>query len=152
MSWEHRSPRADALRRGAAVTLAVCALAACAAPLTRAQIAALDYGPRPENYAQIVRAFLQPRLVEPEFARIEFKNEPWPLYQEQAFLHERGYGWAVCALVTDKDRRGAYPDSYPMVFYLRDDEVAAVNGDGLERAAGVDYAAQQCRALGYDPS
>jgi hypothetical protein len=152
MSWEHRSQRADALRRSAAAALVAVALAACAAPLTRDQIAALDYGPRPENYAQIVRAFLQPGLVEPEFARIEFKNEPRPLYQEQAFLYERGYGWAVCALVTDKDRRGAYPDPYPMVFYLRGDKVAAVNGDGLERAAGVDYAAQQCKALGYDPS
>lgn len=149
MSWEHRSPRAEALRGTAAAALA--ALAACAAPLTRDQIATLDYGPRPENYAQVVRDFLQPRLVEPEFARIEFKTEPRPLYQEQALLHERGYGWAVCALVTEKDRRGAYPDPYPMVFYLRGDKVAATNGGGLERAAGADYAAQQCKALGYDP-
>ena len=74
MSWEHRSQRADALRRTAAVTLVAAALGACAAPLTREQIAALDYGPRPENYAQIVRAFLQPRLAEPEFVRVRSES------------------------------------------------------------------------------
>ncbi len=151
MSWERRLPRADALGRTAAVALVAAAFGGCAAELTREQVAALDYGPRPENYAQIVRDFLRPKLIEPEFARIEFKTEPRPMYQAQALLRERGYGWAVCALVTDKDRRGAYPDPYPMVFYLRGDKVVAVNGDALERAAGAEYAAQQCKILGYDP-
>jgi len=140
------------MRRGTALLFAVlvASLGACQAPLTRESIAALDYGPRPDDYEKIVRDYLQPRLVEPVYARIELKTEPKPLYQKEALALARDHGWAVCAMITDKDRRGAYEPPYPMVFYIRDGKVAATNGNGLERAAGVRYAEAQCRELGYE--
>jgi len=131
--------------------LAVVSLAACQSPLpTREEIASLDYGPRPENYEKIVRDHLRTRLVEPDFAMIQFKTEPRPLYQRNTVLRDRQYGWAVCVMVNDKDRRGAYEGFYPMVLYIRGGKVVAANGDGLERAAGVRYAHAQCGELGHE--
>jgi hypothetical protein len=136
----------------AAVSIAVVSLAACrSAPPTREEMAALDYGPRPENYEQIVQDYLRTALVAPEFAIVQFKAGPRPLYQKNAvFFRDRQYGWAVCVTIRDKDRRGAYEEPYPMVLYLRGGKVVAANGDGLERAAGVRYAHEQCAALGYE--
>jgi len=135
----------------AAVSIAVVTLAACqSAPLTREEIAALDYGPPPENYEQIIRDYLRTRLVEPDFAMIQSKAGPKPLYQKETVLRDRQHGWAVCVMINDKDSRGAYPGFYPMVLYIREGEVVAANGDGLERAAGVRYAHAQCGELGYE--
>ena len=89
-------------------------------------------------------------IATPDFALIEFKAGPKPLYQKESVLHDRQYGWAVCAMINDKDRRGAYEGFYPMVFYIREGKVVAANGDGLERAAGVRYAHAACSALGYE--
>lgn len=140
------------MRRRATLFLAALtvSLGACQAPLTREQIDALDYGLRPDAYERIIGDYLEPRLVEPLYARIEIKTEPKPLYQKEALARERGYGWAVCAMITDRDRRGSYEPPYPMVFYIRDGKVAATNGNGLERAAGVRYAEAQCKELGYE--
>jgi hypothetical protein len=139
------------MRLLAAISIAVTLLAGCQSqPLSREELAALDYGPRPEDYEKIVRDYLRTRLMEPDFALIEFKAGPKPLYQKESLLRERQYGWAVCVLINDKDRRGAYEGFYPMVLYIRDGKVVAANGDGLERAAGVRYAHAQCRELGYE--
>jgi hypothetical protein len=135
----------------AATWVALALLAGCQSPLpTREELAVLDYGPRPEDYEKIVRDYLRTRLVEPDFALIEFKAGPRPLYQKETVLRARQYGWAVCVMINDKDRRGAYEGFYPMVLYVRDGKVVAANGDGLERAAGVRYAHAQCRELGYE--
>jgi len=139
------------MRFRAATWVALALLAGCQSPLpTREELAVLDYGPRPEDYEKIVRDYLRTRLVEPDFALIEFKAGPKPLYQKETVLRARQYGWAVCVMINDKDRRGAYEGFYPMVLYIRDGKVVAANGDGLERAAGVRYAHAQCRELGYD--
>lgn len=135
----------------ATVVLTAVLLAACqSAPLSLEQIAALDYGPQPEDYERIVREYLSTRLEEPRFALVEFKAGPKPLYQAEALLREREYGWAVCVMINDKNERGAYKGFYPMVIYIRNSRVVAANGDALERAAGVRYAHAQCRALGYE--
>ena len=135
----------------AATWVALALLAGCQSPLpTREELAVLDYGPRPEDYEKIVRDHLRTRLVEPDFALIEFKAGPKPLYQKETVLRARQYGWAVCVMINDKDQRGAYEGFYPMVLYIRDGKVVAANGDGLERAAGVRYAHASCRDLGYE--
>jgi len=135
----------------AATSIALASLAGCQSPpLTRVDLAVLDYGARPEDYEKIVRDYLRTRLVEPDFALIEFKAGPKPLYQKESVLRDRQYGWAVCVLINDKDRRGAYEGFYPMVLYIREGKVVATNGNGLERAAGVRYAHAQCRELDYE--
>jgi len=140
-----------AIRGSGAAAIVFALLAACQSPpLTSEQIAALDYGPRPENYEQIVRDYLKPRLNEPTFAVIEFKAGPTPLYQKDVLLRERQYGWAVCVMVNERDPRGIYLGFYPMVVYVRRGEAVAANGGALERAAGLRYAHEQCRQLGYE--
>jgi hypothetical protein len=144
-------PRPTRFLAAASIAWAVVSLVACQSPPpTREETAALDYGPRPENYEQVVRGYLQTRLVGPDFAIIQFKTEPRPLYQKGTVLRDRQYGWAACVMVNDKDLRGAYAGFYPMVLYLRGGKVVAANGDGLERAAGVRYAHAQCAELGYE--
>lgn len=139
------------MRLVAATFAALTLLAGCqSAPLTREQLAALDYGPRPENYQTIVRDYLSARLMEPTFALVEFKAGPAPLYQSDALFHDRQYGWAVCVMINDKNARGAYEGFYPMVIYLRRGQVVAANGNALERAVGVRYAHAQCGKLGYE--
>jgi hypothetical protein len=134
-----------------ATWIALALLAGCQSqPLSREELAALDYGPRPEGYEKIVRDYLKTRLVEPDFALVEFKAGPTPLYQKEAVLRTRQHGWAVCVTVNDKNQRGAYEGFQPMVLYIREGKVVAASGDGLERAAGVLYAHAQCRELGYE--
>jgi hypothetical protein len=119
-------------------------------PLTSEQIAALDYGPRPENYQAIVRDYLRTRLNDPSFALIEFKAGPSRLYQKDTLSRERQYGWAVCATVNERDPRGVYMAPYPVVAYIRGGRVVAMDGGGLERAAGLRYAGERCKELGYE--
>jgi hypothetical protein len=118
--------------------------------LTSEQIAALDYGPRPENYQAIVRDYLRSRLNDPSYALIEFKAGPSRLYQKDTLSRERQYGWAVCVTVNERDPRGVYSAPYPVVVYLREGRVVGENGGGLERAAGLGYAQARCKELGYE--
>ena len=82
----------------AAVSIAVVSLAGCQSPPpTREEMAALDYGPRPENYEQIVQDYLRTALVAPEFAIVQFKAGPRPLYQKNAVFFETGNTAGRCA-------------------------------------------------------
>jgi len=138
------------MRRLATSLTAVALIAGCQSPpLSPEQIAALDYGSRPEDYEKIVHDYLRPRLGEPNFALIEIKAGPAPLYQTQTLARERQYGWAVCVMINDRDPRGTYAGFYPMVVYIRGGKVVAADGGGLERAAGLRYAHAQCDRLGY---
>src|SRR5882672_4563322 len=78
-----------------AASIALALLAGCQSQsLSRDELAALDYGPPPESYEKIVRDYLRTRLTEPDFALIEFKAGPAPLYQKETLLGARQYGWA----------------------------------------------------------
>jgi hypothetical protein len=142
----------DALSaRIAAALVALALLAACQSPpLTAEQIAALDYGPRPQNYQKIVQDYLHSRLNDPAFALIEIKAGPAPLYQTDTLSRERQYGWAVCVMVNERDPRGAYLGFRPLVIYIRGEKVVAADGGGLEWAAGLRYAHASCKRLGYE--
>jgi len=87
-------------------------------PTDPEELAALDYGRSRKDYEKIVRDYLR-TAHGADFALIEFKAGPKPLYQKETVLRERQYGWAVCVLINDKDRRGAYEGFYPMVLYIR---------------------------------
>jgi hypothetical protein len=134
----------------AGTLIAVAFLAGCSQPLTREQIAALDYGPRPQDYEKIVRDYLRPRLAEPDFALIEFKAGPAPLHQTDTLMRGREYGWAVCVMVNDRNPRGAYEGYYPVVVYIRAGRAVASDGGTVERIAGLRYAHAQCKQLGYE--
>ena len=126
-------------------------LAGCQSPpLSSEQIAALDYGPRPENYEKIVRDFLLTRVNDPSFALIEIKAGPAPLYQRDTLSRTREYGWGVCVMVNEREVRGGYTGFYPVVVYIRGGNVVALDGRSLERAVGLRNAHEQCSRLGFE--
>ena len=79
-------------------------LIGCAARLTPEQIAAADYGPKPENYQEIVKSLFAKSLFDPESARYEFQ-EPRRGYMQD---EPPKFGWAVCGTVNAKNRFGGY--------------------------------------------
>ena len=137
--------------KGLAAALAIVLVAGCQSPpLSPEQIAALDYGPTPADYQDIVRGYLESRLNDPKFALIEFKAGPTRLYQGDTLSRERQHGWAVCVIINERDPRGVYTGFFPMVVYIREGKVVAADGGTLERSVGLRYAHAQCGKLGYE--
>lgn len=123
-------------------------LGGCKAPPTQAELAAVDYGPRPDNYQEIIRDYLKIRLRDPVAAVIEFKTAPTQMYQQDTLLRPLRYGWAACVWVNDKNREGAYDGFFPMVFYIRNGKPVTVNGGPGDNIVGVRYAYKGCEELG----
>src|SRR5437773_11112797 len=129
---------------GAATALAC----GCKSPPTQAEMAAYDYGPRPENYQQLIRDYLGPKLVDPGNAIVEFKAGPRQLYQQDTALRPLQYGWGVCVWINDKNKGGASEGPYPMVFFIREGKIVAVNGGADDNVIGWRYARTGCNELG----
>jgi hypothetical protein len=130
----------------AAAFLAATLVAGCKSPPTKEEKSAVDYGPRPDNYEQILREYLKTRIKDPT-AIVEFRAGPKPLYQQETFLRPLQYGWGVCAFINDKKKDGSF-DSYPMVFYIRNGIVVTANGGPEDSMIGRRYALAGCNELG----
>jgi len=100
----------------------------CKSPPTQSEMAAYDYGPRPEKY--------------------EFKAGPKQLFQQETALRPLRYGWGVCVWINDKNTRGVYDGPYPMVFFIRDGKIVATNGGPDDNIIGWRYARTGCNELG----
>jgi len=129
---------------GAAAALA----GGCKNPPTQDEMAKFDYGPRPEDYQQLIRDYLASRLHDRVGASIEFKAGPRELFQQETALRALQYGWGVCVFINDKDSKGAYEGAYPMVFFIRDGKIVAVNGGSDDNVIGWRYARTGCNELG----
>jgi hypothetical protein len=128
---------------------AVLAAAACVTPVTKEEMATADYGPKPLNYQDEIRSYLNLRLTDPKDAIVEFRAGPQQLYNRGTPVRGEQYGWGVCVWVNDKNKSGAYDGFYPMSFVLRSEKIVAVNG-GPDDAniIGSRYAREQCERLG----
>jgi hypothetical protein len=126
------------------------ALAACKAPPTKEEMASVDYGPRPDDYEQIVRDYFKTRLADPASAVIEFKAGPKMLYQQGTLLRNGDWGWGVCVEVREKTPERGYGRAYPMAFYLRNGKVETVNGGNDDSLIGGRFARDACKKLGYE--
>jgi len=135
-----------------AAVLCVCAAAAiaggCKNPPTQEEMAKYDYGPRPEDYQKMIRDYLSPKLHDPAGAIVEFKAGPRELFQQDTTLRSLQYGWGVCVVVNDKDSKGVSESPYPMVFFIRDGKIVAVNGGSDDNVIGWRYARTGCNELG----
>jgi hypothetical protein len=112
-------------------------------------MAAYDYGPQPENYQQLIRDYLKPRLTDPASAVIEFRAGPKELFQQDTKLRPLQYGWGVCVMVNDKNKTGAFDGFYPLVFFIRNGNITAVNGGSEDNVIGWRFARTGCRELGF---
>ena len=125
-------------------------LGGCKVPPTPTQevMRAFDYGPRPDNYEQLIRDYLKVRLTDPTNAIVEFRAGPKELYQPETTVRPLQYGWGVCVWITDRNTRGGYDSPYPMAFYIREGKIVAVNGGDDDNIIGWRYARDGCNKLG----
>jgi len=129
---------------GAATALA----GGCKSPPTQEEMAKYDYGPRPADYQKLIQDYLSPKLSDPAGAIVEFKAGPRELFQQETALRPLQYGWGVCVWINEKNSRGAYEGPYPMVFFIRDSKIVAVNGGSGDNVIGWRYARTGCNELG----
>jgi hypothetical protein len=119
-------------------------------PPTKEQLDSVNYGPKPDNYQQIIRDFLRNRLTDPTAAIIDFKAGPTEMYQKDTVVRDLQFGWAVCVMVNDKNPRGAYEGFTPGVYFIRNGKVVAHNGGPDDGPIGAKFARDQCKKLGYE--
>ena len=132
------------------LTALAIALGGCdTTPPTKEEKESVNYGPKPDNYQDIVRDYLRPRLTDPTAAIIDFKAGPTQLYQKDSVVRDLQFGWAVCAMVNDKNTMGAFTGFYPAVYFIRDGKVVASNGGPGDGPVGTQFARRQCKVLGY---
>jgi len=143
------------MKRIAMLLAALCAgsavlLGGCKTPPTPTQeeMRAFDYGPRPDNYEQLIRDYLKERLTDPTNAVVEFRAGPKELYQQQTSLRDLQWGWGVCVWINDKNTRGTYDGFYPMAFFIRNGKIVGVNGGEDDNIIGARYARKDCNELG----
>jgi hypothetical protein len=87
---------------------------------SEAAMARADFGPYPNNYEQIVKANLEPRLIDP--GSIQYRRITSP----RKFGWVRGeafYGWAVCVEYNAKNRTGGYSGFSYELFLIRNNGV-----------------------------
>jgi len=123
-------------------------LAACAKPVTKEEVAGLDYGPKPTRYQEEVKSYLAVRLTDPKNAIVEFRTEPAQMYQRKVAMRDMHYGWAVCVWVNDKNTSGNFAGFYPMTFFFRNEKIVQVNSGPDDFGIGAQYARSQCEQLG----
>jgi hypothetical protein len=118
-------------------------------PPTKEEMSAYSYGPQPDNYEQLVHDYLKPRIADPASAVLEFRAGPKLLYQQATQLRPLQYGWGVCVLVNEKNKSGGFAGFYPMVFFIRDGKITAVNGGNEDNVIGWRFARTGCQELGF---
>jgi len=123
-------------------------LPGCKSPPTKAEMDAADYGPQPTNHEQLIRDYLKPKLKDGDSAIIEFRAGPKRLYQQDTLLRPLQYGWGVCVLVNEKNSAGTYAGFHPIVFYINNGKVIAMNGGPDDSVIGDSYARDGCKELG----
>lgn len=119
-------------------------------PPSKEQLESVNYGPKPDDYQQIIRDYLRNRLTDPTAAILDFKAGPTQLYQKVTVVRGLQFGWAVCVMVNDKNTRGAYMGFTPGVYFIRDGKVVAHNGGPDDGPVGAEFARRQCKELGYE--
>jgi hypothetical protein len=96
-----------------------------AAPVADAAL----YGSYPANYKEIVKEWLDTRLIDPASAQIEWEGDPKP-----ADLGTKGqhlYGWLVKLKVNSRNRFGAYTGKQTYSALIRDNQVVKGIGFGI---------------------
>jgi hypothetical protein len=76
-------------------------------PPTKEQLESVNYGPKPDNYQQIIHDYLRNRLTDPTTAIIDFKAGPTQMHRKtRSFATHLG---AAQAMVNDRTRAAPIP-------------------------------------------
>src|SRR2546430_16688295 len=80
----------------------------CKSPPTQSEMAAYDYGPRPESYEKLIRDYLWPKLLDPGSAIVEFKAGPKQPFQQGTALRPLRLGRGGSVGDKDKNKPAGY--------------------------------------------
>jgi hypothetical protein len=86
------------------------------------------YGPYPTNYKEIIMQFLNKQLIDPDSARIEWKEEPKP--SDVGKGSEALSGYLVNFTVNARNRFGSYTGKQKHSVLIRNGEVIKSMGFG----------------------
>jgi hypothetical protein len=106
-------------------TLFAAALLTGCATLSPEKLASADCGPYPENYEEIVKAWMQQTLKDPYTAHLQVKSPPAKGAFERGLAYGGGYlfGWKVYANINAKNSYGGYTGNKLWYILIRDGAV-----------------------------
>ena len=90
-----------------ALVIVMLLLCGCAVR-TQEEIYALDYGPYPDNYQELVKKCAFGHLIDPYSAYYEFQGLPTQQYKGAGLLADEAYGWGGVVAINAKNRLGGY--------------------------------------------
>lgn len=118
------------MRRIGLLIVSFAALAACASPSAKQDIewrpnpVGQNHGAYPTNYEEVVKAWYQARLKDPDSAKYLSFSKP---RKEHAITnvhkHEAVYGYSTCATVNAKNSYGGYTGAKTTWFLIRDGQI-----------------------------
>lgn len=80
-----------------------------------------DYGPRPETYEELVKAWAEQNLKDPESARYNRISKPRKEFMVANL--KPVFGWSVCADINAKNSYGGYTGAQTQWFLIRDGKI-----------------------------
>lgn len=101
-------------------------IAGCATAPTPEQLAAADYGPRPDNYEDLIKAHYSKVLFDPYSAVFEMYPplKGWLAGQPGG---SPWFGWIVCGTVNAKNRMGGYVGAQPFFAAIKYGQVVTTD-------------------------
>lgn len=100
--------------------LIVLSLLGCATTPTQKEFETADYGPYPEKYEQIIKAFYSEKLFDPYSAAYNFSS---PVKGWDRVKGKDVFGWTACAKINAKNRMGGYVGVRPFFFLIKNDQI-----------------------------
>ncbi len=118
---------AEAMRRIAQLLPLLCALVILQPTIERAQSPAPDYGAYPQNYREIVTAWLNSSLGDPKSVQVKWLGEPKP-GQLAVTKDQQVSGYLVEFTVNARNVFGSYTGPQKHTALVRDGKVITATG------------------------
>jgi len=100
---------------------------------------AYEYGPRPENYEKLIRDYFSINFSIPATRSSSSRPDPNSSSSRKR-LSAPAIRLGRLRVDHRQDRRDAYDDPYPMVFFIRNGKIVAANGGADDNVIGWRYA------------
>lgn len=131
------------MKRKLLASVALCLLAGCATPPPTAnEFATADFGELPGDYHEIIKAYMQSRLKDPESARYDFTRSPGKVWMGNP--GNRTYGWAACAGINAKNSYGGYTGPQTHYFVIKSGTVVHMYSGGASDSIAEAVAQKLC--------
>lgn len=116
------------MQRLVALLFVLCALSYSAGSFAKEKTVAetvdtinADYGPRPDNFEELVKAWAEQNLKDPDSARYNRISKPRKEFMVANL--KPFFGWSVCADINSKNSYGGYTGAQTHWFLIRDGKI-----------------------------